>query len=462
MEKIKYNSALKCTNPTSLKDYRPISILPLLSKILEKIVNEQVTNYLTLTKQTDTLQSGFKANHSTTTAVLKITEDIRKALDDGKVTVMTLLDFSKAFDTVNHDILIEKLKNLNMHKNTIQWIKTYLYGRQQRVIFNSEKSSWVPTMHGVPQGSVLGPMLFAIYISDAPKLLKNTNYHLYADDLQLYTHSTLFNVESAVENINKDLQLIYEWSVNNLLLFNSLKTQPMIIGSKHLNIEKIQKECPQIQIGNNLIPFVSSAKNLGITFDNKMCWNEHVKTVCKKSYSVLYKLFKLGKFIPQKLKLHLIKTLVYPILDYCDICMCDISSELNKKLQRVQNSCIRYVTGLRKYDHISSEYTKLRELNIHQRRDLHALSLLYKTVNLDVVPSYITSLTLKLCDSGSRTTRSTNNNLLSIPLHRTARYSNSYTVKYSRMWNNNISSAIRGSPSLAIFKSRIHRNFLSE
>jgi hypothetical protein len=148
----------------------------------------------------------------------------------------------------------------------------------------------------------------------------------------------------------------------------------MIIGTRHMNINQIQSNCIQVKIGNNIIPFVNSAKNLGLIFDNKMSWNEHINNVNRNAYFTLYKLYKLGKFVPDSLQSKLIETLVYPTLDYCDICMCDLSSELNIKLQRIQISCVRYITGLKKYDHISAEYVKLKELNINERSDMHALS----------------------------------------------------------------------------------------
>ncbi|KAF4522082.1 hypothetical protein B566_EDAN004067, partial [Ephemera danica] len=240
------NPIPKCQNPTELKDFRPISILPLLSKVIEKLVQSQVIDYLIETCQFDEMQSGFRAKHSTSTALLKILEDIRKAQDTNMVTVLILLDFSKAFDTVNHEILLAKLLNLNFDSETISWFRSYLSDRSQRVIYNGEKSDWLPVEHGVPQGSVLGPLLFAIYILDGPKALKNSHYHCYADDFQIYQHTKLSNLNDCINSINEDLKAVHKWSLENLLLFNSSKTQPMIIGNGHTPLNKIQSQCKPI------------------------------------------------------------------------------------------------------------------------------------------------------------------------------------------------------------------------
>jgi hypothetical protein len=451
----------KCSSPIEMKDFRPISILPLMSKILEKVVHEQINKFLLQSNQTDPMQSGFKAKHSTSTAVLKITEDIRKATDSGELTILILLDFSKAFDTVNHEILLAKLRNLNFNENSLKWMKSYLRGRFQRVIFKTKESSWTQVENGVPQGSILGPLLFAIYIADASKILKYTKYHLYADDFQIYLHTSKPYLEKSISLINQDLNAVYKWSVENLLLFNAAKTQPIIIGSNHLKMDNIIESSPPIIINDIHVPYVKSAKNLGIILDYKTSWSDHVRITCKKSYASLYKLYKLKKFTPQQLRITLIKTLVYPILDYCDTSMSDLSFDLVSKLQKVQNACIRYITGLKKYDHLSQTFNFMKELKLEYRRDMHSLTLLYKSIHCNgSVPSYISDLIKKLSEVSSRSTRSQNGTLLCIPMHRTASYDKSFSVKYAKMWNN-LSPAMRDSKSLMIFKKRIFSHLLS-
>jgi hypothetical protein len=438
----------KCSNPVNEKDYRPISILPVLSKVIEKIVFEQLTQFI----HPDPFQSGFKAHHSTGTALLKITEDIRAALDKQQITILALLDFSKAFDTVDHDILIAKLKKINLHADTVEWFISYLKDRTQKVVSHGQESTWLPNDCGVPQGSILGPLLFSIYIQDAPEILKHCFYHMYADDFQIYLHSNLRQLNSTIKKMNIDLNALHTWSSENLLLLNPLKTQAMIIGHSRLPITKIQQSCPSLKINNTEIPFINSAKNLGVIIDSKLSWEEQANLVCKKAYGSLFSLFKLQKFIPQNLKARLISALVMPHFDYCDFVCSDITKNVEKRIQRVQNTCIKFIEGLKKYDHVSHIYKKLNILKCEQRRSLHALTLIYRTINTPQnTPKYISELITTLKSTHKRNNRSTKTSLLSIPYHRTARYDKSFIVKYSRMWND-LPTVIRESSSLRTFK----------
>lgn len=441
----------KCSNPENVKDFRPISILPVLSKVFEKVVYNQTVQFI----DSDKYQSGFKAKHGTNTALLKITEDIRKASDNNNVTILALLDFSKAFDSINHDILIAKLKSLNFSPSATAWFQSYLSDRKQCVVNEGVSSSLIAVNNGVPQGSVLGPLLFSIYLIDAPKVLQYCMYHLYADDFQIYIHSTIKNLKSSINKLNIDLDSIHNWSIRNSLILNPIKTQALIIGHSRLPMSKIQQECPQIVINDVTVPFVKNAKNLGILLDNKLSWEEQAKVICKKVYGGLHVLYKLKKFIPDKLKPMLINSLIMPHFDYCDIIYTDLNLDVSSRLQRAQNSCVRFIEGLKKYDHVSAQFRKHKILNLSNRRTLHSLSLIYKTINTNnVMPEYIASLITKLSDTHSRTNRSKNTSFLSIPRHRTARYDRSFSVKYSRLWND-LPVTVREATSIIKFKQKL-------
>jgi hypothetical protein len=174
--------------PTSAADYRPISILCVASKLLEKLVYEQLVDYLNARNVFDKLQSGFRKMHSTGTALLKITEDLRLSIFKGEVTLMVFLDYSKAFDLVDHALLLKKLKKLNLSDPVIYFFKSYLEGRLHAIKNDDGSfSKWMKIECGVPQGSVLGPLLFSLFIQDIAAVIGDRcKYHLYADDLQLY------------------------------------------------------------------------------------------------------------------------------------------------------------------------------------------------------------------------------------------------------------------------------------
>src|SRR5436190_23191810 len=184
------------------QDYRPISILPALSKGLERIVHNQITEFLVSNNIINTHQSGFRRYHSTETALLKVTDDIRLAMDRSQCTILILFDFSKAFDMVNHEILLEKLRILGFSDIALSWMGSYLSGRRQCVTHNNNTSEWKPVTCGVPQGSILGPLLFTIYVNDISKVLKYTNFHCYTDDLQIYAHFMKENTDFVVKTIS--------------------------------------------------------------------------------------------------------------------------------------------------------------------------------------------------------------------------------------------------------------------
>ncbi|KAJ4430346.1 hypothetical protein ANN_22562 [Periplaneta americana] len=256
----------------------PISILPTLSKALEHILHGQLTNYLDGHKLLDDYQSGFRHGHSTTTALLKVTEDIREAMDRGEVTALTLLDFSNAFSSVDIYLLLAKMKTLHLSDNTLSWMDSYLRDRQQCVSLDNQFSQCRCTKAGVPQDSVLGPLLFSIYINDVSKNLQYCRYHLYADDLQLYIHFRPNTINESIGKLNCDLATVSTWAANFGLALNPSKTQGIIIGHKRLGNSLNNSNLSVVTLNNTLIPYSSVVKNLGFFFDNNT--SQQILTFC--------------------------------------------------------------------------------------------------------------------------------------------------------------------------------------
>jgi len=219
----------KTSAPTTCQDFRPISILPALSKGLEKIVHCQITEYLIEKKVLNAFQSGFRPRHSTETALLRITDDILLAFDKRQGTILTLFDFSKAFNCVNHKLLFAKLRALGFSEGVISWLRSYLSGRRQCVRDGDRTSDWEFVTCGVPQGSILGPLLFVLYVNDIHTSLKYCTFHMYADDLQIYIHFDPQHVNDSVDKMNADITEIVEWARKHGLKLNPGKTQPIII-----------------------------------------------------------------------------------------------------------------------------------------------------------------------------------------------------------------------------------------
>ena len=292
----------KVKNPILPTDYRPISLLTVFSKILEKAAAFQIVEYLHRKSLQDPKQSAYRSNHSTTTALLKITDDIYNALDDGELTLLVLLDYSKAFDTINHRILFAKLKALGFTFDAISWVVGYLTDRKQKVKTNSDESGWESIQYGVPQGSVLGPLLFTLVVHDISTCIKYGNYHMYADDTQIYYHFKLNKLAETLTNANKDLNNIHNYSAKNCLNINSGKSKYIIFGSKKQLHDLKNLQIGELKVGDNPIKRESEVKNLGLLMEEKLTWESNTTKNIQRAYSKLKEFYKYQKLFSLKTK----------------------------------------------------------------------------------------------------------------------------------------------------------------
>ena len=378
----------KIPNPTSESEYRPISLLTVHSKILEKVAAYQIIKYFQEEELQDIYQSAYKANHSTITALLNISDDIYNALDDSELTIMVLIDYSKAFDTINHRILYAKLKKLGFHFEAISWIVSYLTDRKQKVKTLDDESGWEDVLNGVPQGSVLGPLLFSIMVHDIKEVITESKYHMYADDTQVYKQTSVNELNQNISCVNADLNRISDFSKNNCLKINEKKSQLIIFGSrKQLNkLKDIRVD--NIKINNKNIARETTVKNLGIEFDEQLSWRDQINKQVKNAYYKLKQLYRFHKFLSEKVKLRLVETFVLSQLIYGNTVTQNITLELQSKLQKVQNACFRFVFGVRKYDHITPYINQANSLKIAARTKLHALVQMHKIIQKKA-PDYL-------------------------------------------------------------------------
>ncbi|XP_057335099.1 uncharacterized protein LOC130673901 [Microplitis mediator] len=245
--------------PQSCDDYRPISILCPLSKVLERCVHDQLIYYIKVNNLLDPYQTGFQEGMNTQTAVIRLCDDIRFAIDGRKVTVAVFFDFSKAFDCVDHSLLLLTLKNLNLSSGALLWIESYLSNRTQAVKHGDSLSSWQCSQSGVPQGSVLGPLLFSLFVSELGLQIKCKNL-FYADDLVVYISCLMSDLNDAVLKLNEDVNLVVEWCSNNFLKLNASKTRSIIFGSpQHVN-DPACIAARKIMIGDTVTDYSVSVK----------------------------------------------------------------------------------------------------------------------------------------------------------------------------------------------------------
>ena len=334
----------KITRPQSPSDFRPISVLTSFSKIFEILITKQIRNHLEAKSLLNPYQSGFRRNHSCSTAMVKILDDIRLKFDKGEITLLCLLDFSKAFDSVNHKLLCHKLTTqFHFDHSSSKFIANYLSGRSQRVKVGNSLSSFRHIDAGVPQGSVLGPLLFSMFINDVFSVCKNSSIHAYADDIQLYLSRPLGLIEDLAARINEDLHNIFVWSVDNKLTLNAKKSYVLPISKISMN----NLLFPSIQIGHSSLQFVSKIKNLGFYINSSMTAVDHINSVVKRVYLTLRNLRLSAYYTPINTKKKLIRTLIIPIICYSEVVYSKLDAASMQKLNVAINNATRYVFGLR-------------------------------------------------------------------------------------------------------------------
>ena len=265
---------------TDIKNFRPISNLTFTSKLVERLVSLQLTEFLERNKLFPKFQSGFRKRHSTETALLKVMSDILLAADQGHVTLLGLLDMSAAFDTVDHDILLFRLKtSFGVDGTVLSWLESFLRDRTQQVAFNGQSSALVKVTSGVPQESILGPLLFLLYTADIPSIAtKHGIYiHCYADDGQLYLFDKASATDSIVQSVTDCILEIDNWMSSNRLKLNSDKTQFSWLGTKQ---QLSKTNAHTVIIGSSTIQLQANVNNLGVIIDEQF----HNEGTCAKNF----------------------------------------------------------------------------------------------------------------------------------------------------------------------------------
>lgn len=412
----------KKTNP-GINDLRPISILPGLSKVFEFLVHEQILQYLDDAELLFPFQSGFRKKHSTKTALLEITDVISENIDKKHATLLLLLDFSKAFDSVNHNLLCEKLdRNFKFHRSAVKLIKNYLNHRLQSVIIGNITSDYLETLCGVPQGSILGPLLFSIFINDLPQCLSVANCRLYADDAQIFLNCHFSKLPSCVAKMNDELDAISFWAMTNYLKLNAAKSQALVIYSKSIPTLNL----PQLKINENAIPYVDHAKNLGVVFNTKLSWSDHIKYIANRVYPLLRRLWKLAYLVPFQTKCRLIKALILPHFFYCDVVYSSMSVGESADLNVIFNACTRFVTNRRRFDSISDVSKLILNCTFNNYLQFKYLCFLHNLISF-ASPQYLYN---KICFG-----RSTRSIMINIPRHNSRIRHLSFFVRIASLWN---------------------------
>ena len=414
----------KKDQPTKCDDFRPISVLPILSKVYERLLCRQIFNYIEKEYVLKPTMSGFRKLHSTTTLLLKIRDDIMKGMEKGEVTLALFCDYSKAFDTVSYKTILDKMHHIGFSKASLELILSYISNRKQYVQINELRSSTETVMFGVPQGSILGPIFFNIYVNDLQDKVDGTICQ-YADDTTFYQNCKVKDISSTATQIENRLQQLQNWSNNNNLVFNPSKTKSMLFSSKQLSKyhELHKDEIYQIKFNKKLVERESCIKLLGINFDEHLEWDIHFSKLLKSSYQKLYQLKKLKRFTPFNVRRNLAVSLLLSKLDYCNVLFFNAPKCRLRRLQKLLNSIASFVVG--RYS-TSTDVINLKWLPIDERIDFNIIKLAHKAIHQENFPFY-----LKLgFNTNIRSNRIDNQNTLRVPVTQ-----KTFEGKASRIFN---------------------------
>ena len=299
-----------------VSNYRPISLLPLMSKLIEKIVHKNLYNHLTEWELLDKRQGGFRPGHSTIGTCVYFTNDLYNANNNNETTVAVFIDAMKAFDTVNHQILLKKLEKYGITGNLLSWLGDYLTGRKQCTVANNIVSTYENIVCGIPQGSVLGPLLFLVYINDISSVITNSKISMYADDTVIYISHTNLNV--AITLLQSDLDSVHNWCNGNKLTINCKKTKFCLFGMRSA-IKNGKTQDIHLSLSNQILERVCSCKYLGLILDEHLTYNKHIKEMKRLVSHKLFLLSKVRKYITTEASINIFKTMVLSLIEYCDI-----------------------------------------------------------------------------------------------------------------------------------------------
>ena len=436
-------------DPNNAKNYRPVSNLSFLSKVLEKVVAGQLLEHMVTFDLHEPLQSAYRSGHSTETALVRVQNDLLQAVDKKQGVILVLLDLSAAFDTIYHTILLCRLKErLGVRGVALEWIKSYLSNRTQSVHVNGVSSKSENLLYGVPQGSVLGPKLFCIYSGPLGNIahMHGLEVHLYADDTQLYLFFSIgSDLYEPVHKVEACIEDISSWMRNNKLKLNDDKTEYMVISSDRV---KAGLSIPDLMAGAVKISPSHTFRNLGAMFDDSLKMSSQVKAITKRCHFHLHNIRAIRKSLTKTATEQLVHAFVTSTIDNCNALLCGIPSSLLDQLQRMQNSAARVVTLKRKHDSITPVLRELHWLPVRSRIKFKVLVLTWRALK-GIGPSYIRDL-LRWYEL-----RSTTNPQLIVPRTRLSTYGDrAFSVVAPKLWNG-LPVHVKSSKTLEEFKNKL-------
>ena len=445
----------KKNSTEEIENYRPISILPTLSKIFELDASIQMMERFVRDKALSKHQHAYQKGHNTVTCLFEVVNYLYKMADNLKYTAIVSLDLSKAFDSIDHTLLLNKLADLNMSEASLKWIKSYLTGRKQRTKFRKITSSEETVKSGVPQGSILGPLLFLCFTNDLPRSFDESQKILsYADDTQILVDAD--SIDDLTKKIEAVITKAQSWYERNSMKNNISKTEILLLNTgrrsnKDINI-KIKQDKKIISIKPK-----SHIKILGVIIDSKLSWDNQINFVKKKSLNTTRNLHRINHVLPTKQRIQLYNTLTEPHFSYADVIWGGCGALNSKKLQIVQNFAAKSITGNKKRDSATQSLSKLKFLKLDQRRTVHETVFAHKSL-LNMNPENINTLYQQ--QRSNANTRQATKGTLILPKHRSSKYQRGPLYRTITTWNRCPVKGF-GELSLVDHKRRLQQQLIS-
>lgn len=438
----------KVKNSINVEDLRPINTLPSYEKILEEAVKIQLENFIEKNNILSQDQSGFRKSHSCETTLQNSIIDWRNKLDKGLFVGIVYLDLARAFETINRKRLTEKMKSLGITGVVLKWFESYLFGRKQRVKFKNVFSNDKETIHGVPQGSKLGPLLFILFINDIMEIFekRDVNCKLFADDTILYTYcDNLKGIETELNDALLDLQ---SWLKYNQLKLNVKKTVYSILHNKQ--IKNVRDRC-EIKINDQKIEYASKTKYLGVIVDDQLTFKENAMYVARKVTKKINLLYRLKNTVSSYTKNIIYKSIIAPNFEYCNTIVLNYSQSSVTMLQKLQNRAMRIILGVNRYTEISKMLDTLGYMSINQRLVYNCCILIHK-MRSNLTPTYLSD---RIQNNSKEHGYNTRNKTL-IKIRHTNTHTGERSITYrGYTWYNDLPNDIREEDRMPIFKRRL-------
>ena len=364
-----------------VNNLRPVSLLPLPGKLLEKVIHTRISQHLGQYNLLSENQGGFREKNSTINIIANMTDNIFSAINRKQLTIATFIDFKKAFDTVDNEILLKKLQLIGIKGLPLKILDSYMTDRQQQTLANGLLSKPQQLKCGVPQGSILGPLLFLVYINDLDQLKLHAKISLYADDTVLYISGA--SPQDLIQKLQEDLNKVENWCKRNRLTINAKKTKVVILGTS----KQMCKYKPRPLILNNEpLQYVDSYKYLGVTLDNHLTYNTHLNNTIKITAYKLHQLGMIRRYITEGAALQIYKTMVLPYLDYGDIFIIGANKSKLAKMQRLQNRGLKMCLSAGYRTSTNEIHHRVKLPLLEDRRTTHLRNFMFRRSR---IPKYL-------------------------------------------------------------------------